>query len=126
MIAAGLAPNRTENGLAPLDFTRRLFCLDKRNRPKRPAGACAGGVKLDAFDMHPYTTGGPDRKARFAGNVQMGNLGQLKKVLKAADRANRIDGDRQADAALDHRDVVGLEAAGSGRRADEDPDALDS
>jgi len=92
VIAAGLAPFGQESGLAPLDFARRLFCLDKRNRPLRPAGPCAGGVKLDAFDMHPYTEGSPDRKSQVPGNVQMGNLGELKSLLAAADRAKRIDG----------------------------------
>jgi len=92
VIAAGLAPFGQESGLTPLDFARRLFCLDKRNRPLRRAGACAGGVKLDAFDMHPYTEGSPDTKSQVPGNVSMGNLGELKSLLAAADRAKRIDG----------------------------------
>lgn len=89
VISAGLAPNGVPGSLSPMDFTRRLFCMNRANRPIR-SKPCP--VRLDAFDMHPYTSGGPARKARFKGNVQMGDLPGLRALLTAADRAGRTRG----------------------------------
>lgn len=93
VIGGGLAPNGVPNyGIAPLDFARRLFCMNRSNKPIRSTNKCRGGVKLDIFDMHPYTSGGPTHKAFGEDNVQMGDLGKLTSVLRAAERANRISG----------------------------------
>lgn len=80
IVAAGLAPNGNSATVAPLDFARRLFCMKGRKRPRPTATNCR--VKLDIFDMHPYTSGGPTHKAHGADNVQMGDLGKLKKLLR--------------------------------------------
>lgn len=96
VLAAGLAPNEVPGrSLSPLEFTRRLLCMNRRNRPIRSARACRGKVSFDVFDMHPYTSGGPTNKAFHAGNVQMGNLGELRSLLTAADKAKRIRGMRR-------------------------------
>lgn len=48
-------------------------------------------VKFDVYSMHPYTPGGPHTKAPYSsGSVWVGNLGQLNKILKQAERAGRI------------------------------------
>lgn len=96
VIAAGLAPNGISGySLGPLDFARRLFCLSRANRPLASPNACGRGVKLDVFDMHPYTSGGPTHKAEGRDNVQMGNLSDLKRLLSAADKAGRISGSQR-------------------------------
>ena len=93
VIGAGLAPDgEPPYSMAPLDFARRLFCLNRKNRPTKSSRNCRGGVKLDVFAMHPYTSGGPTHEAVGRDNVQLGNLGDLKSLLRAADRARRIDG----------------------------------
>ena len=70
LVGAGLAPNgRPGYSLGPLDFARRLFCLNRNNKPIKSSRQCRGGVKLDVFDIHPYTTGGPSRAAVPAGTT---------------------------------------------------------
>lgn len=94
VVAAGLAPNKPSGStsLAPLHFVRELFCLNANNRPKANSAACRGGVPLDVFDMHPYTSGGPTHRAAGRDNIQMGNLRQLRSTLNAADKAGHIRG----------------------------------
>lgn len=92
VLAAGLAPNNPGKAVPPMNFARELLCLNARNRPFR-SGRCRGGVPLDVFDMHPYTSGGPTRKApRGRGGIQFGNLKQLAAIVRAADRAGHIKG----------------------------------
>lgn len=94
VLAGGLAPNGVEGSIAPMTFTRKLLCMNRRNRPRPSPNACDGGVKFDVFDVHPYTSGGPTRKARGKNNIQLGDLPELKRLLTAADKAGHIDGDR--------------------------------
>ncbi len=91
VLSAGLAPNGNKSAVAPLDFARRLLCMKGRAKPKKTAANCT--VKLDIFDMHPYTSGGPTNKAYGADNIQLAQLGKLKRLLLAADKAGRIKGD---------------------------------
>ncbi|MBN8868940.1 MAG: hypothetical protein J0H66_03560 [Solirubrobacterales bacterium] len=90
VISAGLAPNPNHWALAPLDFARRLFCMVGRAKPKPTRAKCT--VKADIVDMHPYTSGGPTHKALNLDGIQLGDLGKLKKLVAAADRAHRIKG----------------------------------
>lgn len=90
VISAGLAPNANTFAIAPLDFARRLLCMTGRANPKPTKANCT--VKADIFDMHPYTSGGPTHKAIDPDGIQMGDLGKLKTLLAAADRAGRIKG----------------------------------
>ncbi len=91
VLSAGLAPNGNDAAVAPLDFARRLFCMKGRKSPKPTSANCT--VKLDIFDMHPYTSGGPTHQAFGADNIQIGDLDKLTRLLAAADKAGRIDGD---------------------------------
>lgn len=77
--------------VGPMKFARLLLCMSGRRNPKPTAGNCEGGVDFDIFDIHPYTTGGPTHKGN-ADDVELGNLGELQELLKAADRAGRIHG----------------------------------
>lgn len=90
VLSAGLAPNGNSSAVAPLEFARRLLCMTGRAKPKPTKAKCK--VKLDIFDMHPYTSGGPTHKASGADNIQLGDLGKLKRLLAAADKAGRIKG----------------------------------
>ena len=92
VIAAGLGPNELKKwNIGPMKFTRELLCMKGTNKPKPIKGACPGGVSFDIFDIHPYTTGWPNHKGRI-NDVQLGDLGKLQTLLKAADRAGRING----------------------------------
>lgn len=95
VLAGGLAPNGVPGSIAPMAFTRALLCMNRKNRPLPSPNACEGGVKLDVYDIHPYTSGGPTRKAIGKDNVQLGDLVELKRLLVAADKAGHIDGDRK-------------------------------
>lgn len=90
VIAAGLGPiERRPWTIGPMRFTRDLLCM-RSNRKPRP-GNCEGGVRFDIFAIQPYTTGGPTHKGK-ANDVQIGDLGKLRALLRAAESAKRIKG----------------------------------
>lgn len=90
VLAAGLGPIAVRGfTIGPMAFTRQLLCMKNNRRPTR--GNCGGGVHFDIFDIHPYTTGGPTHTSG-KNDVQLGDLGKLVDLLKAADRADRIKG----------------------------------
>lgn len=91
VVSAGLAPNANSSAVAPLEWTRRFLCMRGRANPRPTRANCR--VKLDIFDMHPYTSGGPTHKTYGPDNIQLAQLGKLRRLLIAADRAGRIDGD---------------------------------
>jgi hypothetical protein len=93
VIAAGLGPIAVPGySIGPMRFTRELLCMRGRDRFRPTRSDCDGGVHFDIFDIHPYTTGGPTH-AGGVNDVQMGDLGKLRKLLDAADRAGRIKGE---------------------------------
>jgi len=65
------------------------FAATRHPRPNK--GDCEGGVHFDAFDIHPYTTGGPTHEGGV-NDVELGDLEKLQTLLRAADRAGRIQG----------------------------------
>jgi hypothetical protein len=93
VLAAGLGPIAVHGyTIGPIAFTKALLCMTGPNRNPRPLpGDCGGGVKFDVFDIHPYTTGGPGHRGG-PNDVEIGDLGKLQTLLRAADRAGRIDG----------------------------------
>jgi hypothetical protein len=92
VIAGGLGPIAVPKyTIGPMRFTRLLLCMRGHNQPRPTKGDCEGGVHFDIFDMHPYTTGGPDHEGGV-NDVQLGDLAKLKTLLAAADRAGRIKG----------------------------------
>lgn len=92
VLTAGLGPIAVPHyTIGPLRFTRELLCMRGRRSPRPTRGNCHGGVHFDIFDIHPYTTGGPNHRGE-ADNVQLGSLGRLTKLIHAADEAGRIKG----------------------------------
>lgn len=92
VIAAGLGPTELRGyNIGPMRFTRELLCMKGEKNPKPTNGTCEGGVHLDIFDIHPYSSGGPTHEGR-PNDVQAGDLPKLQRLLKAADRAGRIQG----------------------------------
>lgn len=90
IVGGGLGPIAIPRyTIGPMQFLRQLLCMTGNEKPHKTKGSCEGGVHFDIFDIHPYTTGGPNHKG--GGNdVQMGDLGKLQKLLKAAKRDGRI------------------------------------
>jgi hypothetical protein len=92
VLAAGLGPIAVPKWtIGPMDFTRRLLCMQGRRKPRPAAGDCGSGVHFDIFAIQPYTTGGPTHEGKV-NDVQIGDLGKLQALLQAADRAGRING----------------------------------
>jgi hypothetical protein len=90
VLSAGLGPiARPHWTVGPMRFARLLLCMRGRRNPRPAPGKCGGGVYFDIFDMHPYTTGGPDHRGR-ADDVQLGDLEKLRTLIDAADDAGRI------------------------------------
>jgi hypothetical protein len=92
VLAAGLGPIEIPRfTIGPLRFTRELLCMRGRKKPRPRAGNCDGGVHFDIFDIHPYTTGGPNHRAHV-NDISLRNLAELHALLQAAGRAGRIKG----------------------------------
>jgi hypothetical protein len=92
VIAGGLGPIAVPGyTIGPMQFTRLLLCMKGREKPRPLKGSCHGGVHFDIFDIHPYTTGSPTHEGG-KDDVEMGDLGKLQTLLRAADRAGRIKG----------------------------------
>lgn len=76
-------PERTH----PLQFMRRMLCMSGGAKP-RPT--CNARVTFDAWAHHPYTYGGPTHQAFHKDDVSMGDLGEMRALLRAAAAAGRI------------------------------------
>jgi len=88
VIAGSLAPfGYKEANMAPREFLRLLLCLSKGRSP-RPV--CARAATFDAFALHPYTSGGPTHRASRPGDVSLGNLPEIQRLLSAGARYHRI------------------------------------
>jgi hypothetical protein len=79
VVAGGLAPLGVSGSPSPLRFMRALLASGK---PR---------VKFDVWSHHPYTSGGPTHKAAGSGDVALGNLPTMRKLLNERFRAGRID-----------------------------------
>lgn len=91
VVAAGLGPTELKGyNVGPMKFTRLLLCMKGHENPK-PTKGCPGGVRFDAFDIHPYSSGGPTHEGRI-NDVQSGDLPKLMTLLRAADKAGHIRG----------------------------------
>lgn len=91
VLMAGLGPIGVPGQtVAPLRFARELLCMTGGpDNPRKGKGNCEGGVHFDVFDIHPYTSGGPTHEGE-GDFVELGDIPQLQKLLRAADRAGRI------------------------------------
>lgn len=89
VVAGGLAPLGGEGALSPLDFARRLLCMEGRRKP-RPIRRCEQTARFDVWATNPYTSGGPTHESIAADDVQLGDLPEVSKLLKAAKASGKI------------------------------------
>ena len=78
LVGGGLGPfggPRGRYGIAPLKFMRRLFRKD---------------TPFDVWSHHPYTSGPPAHSAYAKDDASMGDLPQIRRVLRRARAAGRI------------------------------------
>jgi hypothetical protein len=75
VIAGGLAPIGKPGKPAPLAFMRSFLSV--------PA-------KFDVWAHHPYTSGGPTHRALKRDDVSLGDLPEMRKVLRSAVRTGRV------------------------------------
>jgi Cellulase (glycosyl hydrolase family 5) len=91
VVAGGTAPfsgNSTQTwGTPALTFMSRLLCTSAGRRPKR---TCDARVRFDVWAHHPYTAGGPLHRAQRRGDVSLGDLPAMRRLLVAAERAGRV------------------------------------
>ncbi|HKG36024.1 MAG TPA: hypothetical protein VKA89_06255 [Solirubrobacterales bacterium] len=88
VISAGLAPlARPGATIGPLRFMRSMLCMRGRSRP-RPS--CRATTRVDILATNPYTTGGPTHSAPGPNDVSIGDLPEMRRLLRAADRAGHI------------------------------------
>jgi Cellulase (glycosyl hydrolase family 5) len=87
VVAGGLDPfghkknsHQAWNSVAPLTFMRSLLCL---SQGPHPHATCDDPIHFDVWSHHPYTYGGPFGKAKTPGDVELGNLSQMRTLLKA-------------------------------------------
>jgi hypothetical protein len=90
VITGGLGPFGSRRGgnhtVPPMIFMRELLCM---NRENKPVGKCTR-PKFDIWSIHPYTEGGPTHEAQSRDNVSLGDLPEVRRLLRAAIRADRI------------------------------------
>jgi hypothetical protein len=87
VITSGLAPLTRPGSLGPLDFMRRLLCMaDSGDQP-----VCAGKARFDIWSTHPYTPGSPRRQGSDPDDAALGDLPEMTRLLRAAERAERIE-----------------------------------
>jgi hypothetical protein len=92
VLLAGLGPVAIPKyTIGPIAFTKALLCMTGSNKKPKPApGDCGGGVNFDIFAMQPYSTGGPKHEGGPT-DVQIGDLPKLQRLIKAANKAGRIN-----------------------------------
>jgi hypothetical protein len=91
VIAGALAPFSgpdASHGVRPLTFMARMLCV---SAGARPHATCHKRSWFDVWAHHPYTNGGPNHKAFNRGDVSVGDLPQMRRVLDAAQRAGHIE-----------------------------------
>jgi hypothetical protein len=91
VIIAGTAPlgPSIETRIDPATFWRKAFCLKRSLKPRKN---CPEPAQFDVFDHHPITVKEPPTKAGRDGNVWIANYRELRKILRAAERAGTVAG----------------------------------
>ncbi len=92
VIAGGLAPfgRHAQTGAAavsPLPFMRALLCIGPGRRQKR---GCPRASRFDVWATNPYTNGGPNHHANAPGDVSLGDLPEMRALLRRAVAQRRI------------------------------------
>ncbi|MCB8914435.1 MAG: hypothetical protein H6532_01180 [Thermoleophilales bacterium] len=89
VIGGGLAPNGVKGSIGPMDFTRRVLCMQGRKKPKVKRG-CGGRGRFDIWATNPFTTGGPTHKSADPDSVALGDLPGLRKLINASKRSGKV------------------------------------
>jgi hypothetical protein len=89
VVGGGLAPLGGTNSTHPLDFTRRLLCMKGRKNPK-PIRGCRAFGRFDIWAINPFTTGGPTTNAIHPDDVQLGDVGEMVRLIRAARRYGKV------------------------------------
>jgi len=89
VVGGGLAPIGGASSIGPLDFTRRLLCMQGRKNPK-PIRGCKAQARFDIYAVNPYTTGGPTQTSVSPDDVQLGDVKELVKLIRAARKYGKI------------------------------------
>ncbi|MEX2464789.1 MAG: hypothetical protein WD428_02820 [Gaiellaceae bacterium] len=87
VVAGALAPFGPVGGHMPLDFMRKVLCMSRGKSPKR---VCNAKTTFDVWSHHPYTQGGPRHQAYWPDDASMGDLGEIRRLLRAAVRAGNV------------------------------------
>lgn len=94
VLAGGLDPfghpkSKTQKwySVYPLKYMRSLLCL---STGPHPHATCHAKIHFDVWSHHPYTFGGPFGKAKVPGNVMLGNLPQMRSLLRAGVRLHHV------------------------------------
>jgi hypothetical protein len=83
VVTAGTAPFGEEPGgdrIAPARFWREVLCLSRALRPL----SCPAPLRFDALAHHPYSVGGPSRRALNVDDVTVPDLGKLTRIVRRA------------------------------------------
>jgi hypothetical protein len=88
VVAGGLAPLGRQGKPAPMAFMRQLLCVSRSLR--RTCNLRANPVSFNVWSHHPYTSGGPTHQARGRDNVSLGDLPEMKRLLRAAIRLGHV------------------------------------
>jgi hypothetical protein len=72
--------------MQPTTFLSSLFCVNAQLEP-----TCGQQAHLDVLSDHPINTfGGPTEAPSVAGDIVPGNFGEVRKILRAAERARHV------------------------------------
>ena len=73
--------------VAPLAYMRSLLCVSKGSHPH---ATCHNPVHFDVWSHHPYTFGGPFGHAKNPDDVELGDLPEMRAVLKAGVKFHNV------------------------------------
>jgi hypothetical protein len=89
VLGPDMAPLGGPAAVAPMDFMRRMLCMEGRRNP-HPLPGCRHRARFDVWATNPYTTGGPTHHARHPDDVSLGDLPEMRRLLRAAERTGQI------------------------------------
>lgn len=84
--SGGPVPNQER--IHPLQFMRQMLCMS--NDAKQPKATCGDRTEFDVWAHHPYTYGGPTHSAFHPDDVSLGDLGEMRRLLEAAEAVGHI------------------------------------
>ena len=87
VVVGETAPRAGASGHSPLEFLRKLLCLSSGPEPEP---VCSATVEADVFSHHPYSFGGPSRRALGADDVFLADLSKWRRLVRAAVRAGHV------------------------------------